>query len=78
MTLCACASQADGPASSGATPERRTAPAAAEVKDAPAAKPTAVRAPRKSTASAPASTIEKKKPRSRPKTEGKSEKTDGS
>jgi lysophospholipase L1-like esterase len=30
MTLCACASQADGPASSGATPERRTAPAAAE------------------------------------------------
>jgi len=49
----------------------------AEVKDAPAAKPTAVRAPRKPAASKSAAT-EKKKPRSRAKTEGKSEKTDGS
>jgi large subunit ribosomal protein L21 len=49
----------------------------AEVKDVPTAKPMAVRAPRKPAASKPAAT-EKKKPRSRAKTEGKSEKTDGS
>lgn len=55
--------------------EGNTAPAGTE--DAPAAKPTAARAPRKSAATTPAST-EKKKPRSRAKTEGKSEKTDGS
>jgi len=52
-----------------------TAPA--EMKDAPAPKPTAARAPHKSAASTPSST-EKKKPRSRARTEGTPENTDGS
>ncbi|MGC2296594.1 MAG: 50S ribosomal protein L21 [Candidatus Dormiibacterota bacterium] len=60
-----------------ATTKTEVVSAAAETKEAPAAKPTAVRAPRKSAASRPAST-EKKKSRSRVQTEGKSEKTDGS
>ncbi|MGA8427886.1 MAG: 50S ribosomal protein L21 [Candidatus Dormiibacterota bacterium] len=49
-----------------------------EVKEARAAKPKAVRAPRRSATSALPSTAEKKTPRSRAQTEGKSEKTDGS
>ncbi|MFZ0169106.1 MAG: 50S ribosomal protein L21 [Candidatus Dormiibacterota bacterium] len=60
-----------------ATAKTEAVSAPAETKDAPAAKPTAVRAPRKSAASRPAAT-EKKKPRSRVQTEGNSEKTDGS
>lgn len=66
-------SRARGTGKSGMAPA-----AAAAVKDAPPAKPKVVKAPRKSAASTPASTAVKKTPRSRAKTEGKSEKTDGS